>query len=315
VAPFSVLGGRLRNARDMKGWRDGAADAAASNLRLWAPFEVIEKADAPPGQRLAIRGVFSTEHPDLSDEIVVQDGMDLAPVKARGWLNDNHDKKTGSELGIPTRFYRTTVPDPETGAQVAATAFEGFLIDDADGRRIYEKAKALRGTGRGYGFSVEGKTLERDPRDRRRITKSVIRQIAVTRCPVNPHTALDVLEKSLSAVAAAADAQAPAPRRRAGHVMKAGDLDARVWGAVDANMDRLCKAMDGGSLPVAGQAVAGDSAPVVPQDLEGAGRPARARRTSPKLLNAAQAEALIRGRLPNATDDDVARLLRGASRS
>lgn len=322
----------MRTAQPHRKWVDGAADAAA-DLRLWAPFEVIEKADAPPGQKLRIRGVFSTEHPDLQGEIVEQDGMDLGPVRARGWLNDNHNKTTGTELGIPTRFWRTTVPGPD-GKLVKATAFEGFLLDTPAGRRIFENAKALRGTGRGYGFSIEGKTLARRPGAPHRIAKSVIREIAVTRCPVNPFTQLDTLEKSLAAVMA--EPEAPAQARRAGHRVTDPDaLEKAVQGAIGQHFERLVKAATGGSLPVPGAQVPGDVAPVVGEDLEGGtknqqwapggvpmclttffrtGNADAAKRAAQprKRLTKSQAEAAVRARLPGATDETVRRVLHQA---
>jgi hypothetical protein len=52
---------------------------------------------------------------------------------------------------------------------------------------------------------VQGATLERNPLDQRDVTKAVVKQIAITFCPVNAETELMVLSKALSAGAAIAN--------------------------------------------------------------------------------------------------------------
>jgi len=168
------------------------ANEAHEIIHDWMPFDVFYKADAPKGQRRRIRGIISTAHRDLQGERVDQDGMDLTAIReGRGWFNDNHERRTGYELGVPTRVWRTDVRDA-TGKTTPATGVEGYLLDTPDAQRVWSTAKALQGTGRSLGFSVEGAILERDPLDRSVINRSVVRQIAITRCPVNPHTRLDL---------------------------------------------------------------------------------------------------------------------------
>jgi hypothetical protein len=177
------------------------------------PFEAFEKAGAPDAKRLRIRGVISTEHRDRHGELVKQDGLDFGPILAGyGWLNDGHDPRSGAELGIPERIYRLTVPGPD-GRPIKATGMEGYLLDTPRGRAIWENSRALKGTGRSMGFSVEGGVLERacgcnakNPREfcvnptlHKDVEKALVKQIAITRLPVNPHTSLEVLAKSLDA--------------------------------------------------------------------------------------------------------------------
>ena len=177
-------------------------------LHDWMPFEAFEKAGAPPGKQLRNRGIISTEHRDFQGELVKQGGLDFGPILAgRGWLNDGHDPRAGSELGVPERIYRVTVPGPD-GRPIQATAMEGYLLDTPRGRAIWENSRALKGTGRSLGFSVEGGVQERDPLDSKTVTRAIVKQIAITRVPVNPHTNLEPIEKSLDGVMRAVWAKA-----------------------------------------------------------------------------------------------------------
>lgn len=157
----------------------------------WMPVEIIEKADAPDGQRLRFRGIMSTEHEDLQGDTVDQGGMDYAPLLARGWLNDNHSKTTGDELGLITKA------EPVTIDKVRATAVEGVLFDTPQNRKIAANARSMRRLGRGYGFSVEGKILQRSGPRGKRVARSIVSQLALTRCPVNTQTKMELLHKSL----------------------------------------------------------------------------------------------------------------------
>lgn len=163
-------------------------------------WEAVVKADAPPGRALAVRGVISSERRDLQDEVVVQAGLDLATLGDYGWINDNHSKRPGDEFGQVTRTYPMSIPG-EDGEPVPATGIEGFFFDTPANRDLHAKAVALRksGSGVGYGFSIEGQVLARDPKDRRRITKARITQVALTRTPVNRDTLLEAMAKSLDA--------------------------------------------------------------------------------------------------------------------
>lgn len=261
----------------------------------WMPFEVFEKADAPKGKRRRIRGIISTQHVDLQGETVLQDGLDLTPIAAgQAWFNDNHNRATGHELGIPEKTWRVSVRDA-SGAIVPATAVEGYLLDTPEAERVWNNAQALQGTGRSYGFSVEGRVLSRDPLDPKIVRRAEVRQIAITRSPVNPNTKLEVLAKSLTA--------------------------------------HMHKAMAVGALPAeVGVTLPGSAAPTVPQDLHGAARaPLNVQRfgdvdfdwqrfmqtgsaKAATRLSKAQARAYIRARRPDAPAHTIEALLQRAAR-
>jgi hypothetical protein len=74
---------------------------------------------------------------------------------------------------------------------------EGYLYEDSVmAKSVYETAKILKKSSktRSFGFSIEGKALERDPLNPKRITKAEITGIAVTPSPKNPGTNLEIVK-------------------------------------------------------------------------------------------------------------------------
>lgn len=158
---------------------------------------VFEKADAPAGQRRRIAGIVSTDHLDQQGERLIQEGLDFGPFMSKGYFNDNHLREAGKGVGVPQRAELVTLKDGKKGWYVEGVLLEGHGPSD----EIWSMAKALErsGTNRRLGYSVEGAIVERDPENPSTVRKAIVREVAVTRCPVNDHTGLAVLAKSLSA--------------------------------------------------------------------------------------------------------------------
>jgi hypothetical protein len=159
-------------------------------------FETFEKASAEPGKERRIAGIVSTDHLDKQHEVLVQEGLDFTPFLKGGYFNDNHLKETGKAVGYPERAELRTLPDGRKGWYVEGYLLKGHSAAD----EIWSLATALERSGapRRLGFSVEGSILERDPADPRMVKKAVVREVAITRCPVNDKTSLTTLAKSLS---------------------------------------------------------------------------------------------------------------------
>jgi hypothetical protein len=164
--------------------------------------QCFEKADAEPGKERRIGGIVSTDHIDKQGEILLQEGLDFGPFLSDGWFNDNHSKATGGGLiGYPEQAFIKSLPEGHKGWYV-----EGYLLKGhppAD--EIWSAASALQKSGRTLGWSVEGNILDRDDENSRIVRKAVVKEVAVTRCPVNTHTSLGVLAKSLAAGSAVSD--------------------------------------------------------------------------------------------------------------
>jgi hypothetical protein len=177
-----------------------------------APFhfdfdvEVFEKASAEAGKERRIGGFVSTDHLDRQGEVLIQEGLDFDPFLTKGWFNDNHSPDTDGVIGYPEFAELRTMP----GGMHKGWYVEGYLLKPDRANGIWDLATELQKHDRKLGFSVEGGILKRDDENAKQVRKAVVREVAITKCPVNTATALNVLAKSLSA-GSAISAPAVAP--------------------------------------------------------------------------------------------------------
>ena len=148
---------------------------------------VLIKAEVNIEDTRPIGGYCSTEDLDRQQEVVVAKGLDFSDFVKYGYFNDNHKQDTSAVLGYP-RLARL-----EKGKWYT----EGNLIkgyDPAD--KIWELAKSLQNSKspRRLGFSIEGKVIQRD--NKNRILKAKVRNVAITNCPVNTSCTWSILAKS-----------------------------------------------------------------------------------------------------------------------
>ena len=173
------------------------------------PASFFEKASAGPAKMRRIGGIISTESPDRQSEVILQRGLDFSDYLKNGWMNDNHSHETDGILGYPEmvrQFQKgQTLPDGNK-AKTNLTWSEGYLLPTKKADRIWELGLALQGTGRALGFSVEGSIQKRIGRGNKTIAKALVRNVAITNCPVNSDSRLDILTKSLYAVQNSSDA-------------------------------------------------------------------------------------------------------------
>jgi hypothetical protein len=167
------------------------------------PFSVFEKADEEPGKRKRIGGIASIETRDRQEETVLQRGLDFSDFAKNGWFNDNHSKDTAGVVGYPdgsTEFFRKgqRLPSGEI-AKASGHWVEGYLLDTPRANAIWELGKALQKTQRRLGLSVEGKILQRTGPQLKTIAKALVRNVAITNCPVNTSARMEILAKSLKA--------------------------------------------------------------------------------------------------------------------
>ena len=173
------------------------------------PVTFFEKADAPEGKQRRIGGIITTDAPDRQGEVVLQEGLDFSDFTANGWFNDNHSKDTDGIVGYPEIVKKFKKGEELPNGEKSKTAghwAEGYLLKTDRGNKIWELGQALQGTGRRLGFSVEGKIVKRDGSRTiakksddgttqwvgNRIAKAVVRNVAVTNCPVNQETGLEI---------------------------------------------------------------------------------------------------------------------------
>lgn len=166
------------------------------------PFEVWEKAGAEPGKQRRIGGVISTEDKDRQGEVVLQRGLDFSEFLSHGWFNDNHSKETTGIVGYPEKVEKRVINGRPSHY------VEGYLLPDFPrANEIWKLAQALQKTNRRLGFSIEGSVLRRDGLEGKTVAKAKVRNVAVTNCPVNTSTGLEILAKSLMALEVEGDAK------------------------------------------------------------------------------------------------------------
>jgi len=195
----------------------------------WVPLELHkgreDKAeDDEELTRAMIGGICSTRDMDLEGETIEQDGLDWSYFLENGWFNHEHQQGPAAVLGHPVNIERV---DDER------TRVEGVLyLHKQLGRDVYETSQAMEKAGgdRSLGFSVEGQVLLRDPRDQKRVLKARVLNVAITAMPINPHTNLELIARSIGADVGYQEPTIP----DAGAALSAliqQDLDARVSSA------------------------------------------------------------------------------------
>lgn len=160
-------------------------------------LEKAEVSGEDPEITRPIKGWCSTEALDRQEEIVVAKGLDFSEFVQFGYYNDNHKQDTASVLGEP----RTAVFKSQKW-WTEGNLYRGYAPAD----RVWELAKAMKKSGarRKLGFSIEGKVLERDGRNR--ILRAKVRNVAITNCPVNTECTWEAVTKSFADASAVSDA-------------------------------------------------------------------------------------------------------------
>jgi hypothetical protein len=163
-------------------------------FRFEIPLDAFWKA-GEKGKERRIGGIISTDSKDRQGEQVVQRGLDFSEFLSNGWFNDNHSRETTGIVGYPTEVK----PTVHKGRK--AHYVEGYLLDDYDrSDEIWRLANSLQKTGRRLGFSIEGSVTRREGDRGSVIAAAKVRNVAITNCPVNTDTGLEVLAKSLMAM-------------------------------------------------------------------------------------------------------------------
>lgn len=209
--------------------------ARGNSWRFECDAEVFMKADGSAPSARRIGGICSTDDLDRQAERILQDGLDFGPFLKGGWFNDNHDPATDAVVGYPTKAEFRSL-GLRKGWYVEGYMLDGHPRADA----LWMLANALQKTDRRLGFSVEGGVTSRDEKNPAIIRKAVVREVAITRCPVNTNTALVVLAKSLSAgTAPVATAPASATGDGGARVMSRRSVEANSQGSTSPIVDRI----------------------------------------------------------------------------
>jgi len=168
------------------------APVSEKDFKFHIPVE-LQKSEEDGEWR--VQGIASTPDQDLQGEIVDQHGLDISALKAgRGLFNFDHLKGPENILG--------QIEDAEfmniDGKKVLKV--DGYLFKENDrSKGMYAIMKGIKkGNSPRVHMSIEGKILERDFMNQKKIKKARIDKVALTLDPVNPYTYAELV-KSLTA--------------------------------------------------------------------------------------------------------------------
>lgn len=178
---------------------DTRATDPAKSFRFDFEVDALEKSRVDGRSGRFIGGYVTTDHMDRQGETLIQEGLEFDHFLSKGWFNDNHDSAADALVGYPTMARLDSLGDGHKGWYV-----EGELLPEGANKRadaLWGIAQGLKKSGnkRKLGFSVEGSIFDRDPLNEKTVRKAQVREVAITRCPVNTRASLDVLAKSLAA--------------------------------------------------------------------------------------------------------------------
>jgi hypothetical protein len=159
-------------------------------FNFFVPLEIEKgKGDKPDYQNMKVKGIASTRDEDADEEILEPSGFELAKFVKSGFINYNHQS--------------TTKPSALIGEPTSAKIINGKLNiqgmlypDSPTAREVYDTAIMLEKNSetRRLGYSIEGKVIERDLSNPKRILKAIITGCAITPKPKNSHTLLEVVK-------------------------------------------------------------------------------------------------------------------------
>ena len=160
------------------------------DFNFFVPLLNIEKGKDKAGNEVMIvDGIASTDDQDADEEILVPEGYILDRFKSMGFINWNHMAKADPSkiIGEPIDCY------------VKNNKFyiKGMLYpDQKQAKDTYSLIQTLRkaGSSRKLGWSIEGKALQRDPHNPKRIIRALITGVAITPTPVNGNTFVDLVK-------------------------------------------------------------------------------------------------------------------------
>lgn len=265
------------------------------------PISFFEKADAEPGRTKRIGGIITTESRDRQGEVILQRGLDFTDFLTYGWYNDNHSKQTTDILGYPEKvsFFQKgqRLPDGQV-AKADGHWAEGYLVDTDKANKVWELGKALQKSGRRLGYSVEGAIDKRTGPGRKVIAKARVKNVAITNCPVNGDSRLEILAKSLMAVEAMESDEE--------NLEKALGMGAATPGVAIATQGPQT-GMGAGRVLV-GQSLETDDQPSMFDDTDDDEGKKRKRKVQ-KSMSVDEAVAWVRSRLPHASLETVGRIV------
>lgn len=155
-------------------------------MKIYLPLnlesDVVKNDDGEEEEKWYVRGYASTPDLDLQGEIVQPQGIDINYFVKSGWVNYEHKQEAEYMVGVPTE---NSYIDMNRGLFVEAVLFK----DNKHAQAMWELANNIKkeGIDRNLGFSIEGFVNKRNEQHSHVIEDIVIRNVAITTNPANPH--------------------------------------------------------------------------------------------------------------------------------
>ena len=157
------------------------------DFKFTVPAEITKSKDG----EWRVAGLASSSSVDRQGEVILPEGIDATPIaKGKGFFNFDHDNSPENTIGTLDGYKKTA-----SGMYVEGRLFKNHTRAKA----VYEIMSSLNKGDKGrVGMSVEGKVIERDPKNPSIIRRCLIKNVALTLNPVNQDTYADII-KSMSA--------------------------------------------------------------------------------------------------------------------
>lgn len=166
-----------------------------NKFNFFIPAEIEKGLDKEGNAVIKVKGICSDDNKDSDEEYLHPSGYDLTYFLSNGFINYNHRAKDdpSSIIGEPTMAKIVN-----NGTQMY---MEGILFpSNKKALAVCELAQTLAkyGSTRKLGWSIEGSVIERDPMNPKKITKAKITGVAITPCPKNHNTFVDLVKGEYS---------------------------------------------------------------------------------------------------------------------
>jgi hypothetical protein len=168
------------------------------NFKLFTELDIVKaeskgskQEDSDRYKNMIFSGVASDRSKDAEEESLDPNGFIYDRFLKSGLFNLDHLPSRS-----PVNKSKYWIGEPiEAHVKDGKFFVKGKLWEKSpEARAFWDKALEMKESGstRKPGMSVEGKALERDPKNPAKITKALITNVALTFTPVNDHTYLDI---------------------------------------------------------------------------------------------------------------------------
>lgn len=168
-----------------------------NKFNFYIPIDIVKSKDKDSKDKeskydnMMFKGVASDNSEDTEGESLEPSGYDLSYLLKYGFFDYNHMAK---RTGDPNFFIGEPTDAKISGNQLLV---KGKLWKTSEmARKVWDTMLTLKDSSsdRKIGMSIEGKALERDKVNPKKVTKALITNIAITMNPVNTNSWVDIVK-------------------------------------------------------------------------------------------------------------------------